>query len=98
MKNWHTDDEKSDKILEVDTWKPQFNSQRSSSSSFHTAHHYLASDNINENFTAYDSPSKRSTKALNKNLSSREGLSLSYLKSQKGKEEVASRIAEFAVK
>lgn len=72
LKNGHPDDEKSAKILEVDTWKPRFNSHRSSSS-FQTAHHYLSSDHNNENLMAYESPSKRSTKALiNQSLSSRE--------------------------
>lgn len=50
------DDEKSDKILEVDTWKPQFNSHHSSNS-FHTPNHYLTSNNN-------ESPSKRSTKGV----------------------------------
>ena len=95
LKNGHTDDEKyCDKILEVDTWKPHFNPQCSSSSSFHTAQHYLASDYNNDNM-AYDSPSKRSTKALNQtSFSSREVLSMSSFKSQKGKEEATLRTAE----
>ncbi|KAK7283661.1 hypothetical protein RIF29_13341 [Crotalaria pallida] len=79
LKNMLPDDEKSDKILEVDTWKPHLNSRHGSSSSFQTAHHFLAFD-FNENFMAYDSPSKRSSKALNPSLSSRK--------------EVASRTSE----
>ncbi|KAI4347512.1 hypothetical protein L6164_008322 [Bauhinia variegata] len=82
------DDEKSDKILEVDTWKPHLNSNRSSSS-FQTTHYYFAADKNNENFTSYDSPSKRSAKALNQSLSS-----LSALKFYKGKDGVATRTAE----
>ncbi|XP_019449625.1 PREDICTED: protein IQ-DOMAIN 14-like isoform X2 [Lupinus angustifolius] len=70
LKNMHQDDEKSDKILEVDTWKPHMNSDHGSSSSFQLAHHYIASDYNNENIMAYDSPSKRSSEALNPSLSS----------------------------
>ncbi|XP_061359894.1 protein IQ-DOMAIN 23-like [Gastrolobium bilobum] len=90
LKNGHTDDDRSDKILEVDTWKPHFNSHHSSSS-FQTAHYHLSSDyNNNENFMAYESPSKRSTKALNQGHSSREVLPINSLKFHKGKEEVSS--------
>ena len=79
------DDEKSDKILEVDTWKPHLKSQHSTSTSFQ--HHYSSSDYNNENFMVHESPSKRSSKAYNPSLSS--------MKHQKGKEEVASsRTAE----
>ncbi|KAG5100375.1 hypothetical protein JHK82_045427 [Glycine max] len=94
LKNGHLDDEKSDKILEVDTWKPHLNSHHSSGSSFQTSsHHYLSSD-YNENFVAYESPSKRSSKALNPSLSSREVLPFGSLKSHKGKEEAALRNVE----
>ncbi|XP_019452819.1 PREDICTED: protein IQ-DOMAIN 32-like isoform X1 [Lupinus angustifolius] len=96
LKNGHLDDEKSDKILEVDTWKPNFKSHHAGGSSFQTSQHYynLSSDynNNNKSFMAYESsPSKRSTKALNQSLSSREVLQLSSLKLNKGKEELASR-------
>jgi len=76
LKTCHLDDEKSDKILEVDTWKPHLNS-----------HHYLSSDyNNNENFVAYESPSKRS---------SREGvLPFGSLKLHRGKEEASLRNVE----
>ncbi|RDX68837.1 Protein IQ-DOMAIN 14, partial [Mucuna pruriens] len=84
LKKGHLDDEKSDKILEVDTWKPHLNSH----------HHYLSSDYTNENFVAYESPSKRSSKALNPSLSSREVLPLGSLKLHKGKEEAALRNIE----
>ncbi|CAL0328632.1 unnamed protein product [Lupinus luteus] len=69
-KNLHNDDEKSDKILEVDTWKPHLNSHRGSSSYFQTPNHYLHTHYNNENFMAYDSPSKHSSKTLNPSLSS----------------------------
>ncbi|KAG4939706.1 hypothetical protein GLYMA_16G196900v4 [Glycine max] len=95
LKNGHLDDEKSDKILEVDTWKPHLNSHHSSGSSFQTSsHHYLSSDYNNENFVAYESPSKRSSKALNPSLSSREVLPFGSLKSHKGKEEAALQNVE----
>ncbi|KAJ1433751.1 hypothetical protein SESBI_05898, partial [Sesbania bispinosa] len=86
LKNGHPDDDKSDKILEVDTWKPHLNS----------SHHYFSSDYNNENFMAYESPSKHSSsRAPNPSLSSREVLSIGSLKFHKGiKEEVASRTAE----
>lgn len=80
------DDEKSDKILEVDTWKPHLKSQHSTSTSFQ--HHYSSSDYNNENLMVQESPSKRSSKAYNPSLSS--------MKHQKGKEEevASSRTAE----
>ncbi|KAJ7969999.1 Protein IQ-DOMAIN 14 [Quillaja saponaria] len=86
IRNGPTDDEKSDKILEVDTWKPHVNTQPSNTA-FQTSH-YVAS-----NYKTYDSPSKYSTKTLNRipSLSSREALSLRF---PKGKDEVASRTAE----
>ncbi|XP_028797448.1 protein IQ-DOMAIN 14-like [Neltuma alba] len=88
LRNVRADDEKSDKILEVDTWKPHLRSHRSSSS-FHASQYYMASDYLNSEM-AYDSPSKSSAKALNQSLSS-----LSSLKIQKGKEVAsASRTAE----
>ncbi|XP_027363750.1 protein IQ-DOMAIN 14-like [Abrus precatorius] len=87
LRNGQLDDDKSDKILEVDTWKPHFKSHHSSNS-FQTAHYYLSSDYNNE------SPSKRSTKALNQSFSSREVLQLNSLRFHKGKEEAASRTAD----
>nr|XP_007152324.1 hypothetical protein PHAVU_004G120200g [Phaseolus vulgaris]ESW24318.1 hypothetical protein PHAVU_004G120200g [Phaseolus vulgaris] len=94
LKNGHLDDEKSDKILEVDTWKPHLNSHHSSGSSFQPAHHYLSSDYNNENFVAYESPSKRSSKTLYPSLSSREALPFGSLKLHKGKEEASLRNVE----
>ncbi|XP_058757111.1 protein IQ-DOMAIN 23-like [Vicia villosa] len=76
----HLDDEKSDKILEVDTWKPHLKSHHSTSTSFQ--HHHSSCDYNNENFTVHESPSKRSLKPHSS--------SLSYMKHQKDKEEVAS--------
>lgn len=89
LKNGRLDDEKSDKILEVDTWRPHFKSHHSSNS-FQTAHYYLSSNYNNENLMAHESPSKRSTKALNQ----REVLQLNSLKFHKGKEEATSRTAD----
>lgn len=82
----HLDDEKSDKILEVDTWKPHLNSHHSTSNSFHATNHYSSSNYNNDNFIAFESPSKRSSKTHNSILSS--------MKHHKGKEELASRTAE----
>ncbi|KAK7270838.1 hypothetical protein RJT34_26297 [Clitoria ternatea] len=83
LRKGHLDDEKSDKILEVDTWKPHLNS-----------HHHLSSGYNNENFVSNESPSKRSSKGLNTSLSSREVLPLGSMKFNKGREEAASRTAE----
>ncbi|CAJ1952672.1 unnamed protein product [Sphenostylis stenocarpa] len=94
LKNGHLDDEKSDKILEVDTWKPHLNSHHSSGSSFQPAHHYLSSDYYNENFVAHESPSKHSSKTLYPSLSSREFQPLGSLKLHKGKEEAPLRNVE----
>lgn len=93
LKNGHLDDEKSDKILEVDTWKPHLNSHHSSGS-FQPAHHYLSSDYNNDNFVVYESPSKRSSKSLYPSLSSREALPFGSLKLHKGKEEASLRNVE----
>ncbi|WJX71416.1 Protein of unknown function (DUF4005) [Trifolium repens] len=79
------DDEKSDKILEIDTWKPNLTSHHSTSTSFQ--HHYSSCDYNSENFMVHESPSKRLSKPHNPSLSS--------MKHHKGKEEVASsRTAE----
>ncbi|KAL1357538.1 hypothetical protein HN51_009430 [Arachis hypogaea] len=94
-KNGHIDDEKSDKILEVDTWKPHMNSHNNSSSSFKAPQHYFAPDYSDNFLMAYESPSKRSSKALNTSFSSREVLPLGSPRFHKGKEVVmASRTAE----
>ncbi|TKY45130.1 IQ-DOMAIN 14 [Spatholobus suberectus] len=94
LKNGNLDDEKSDKILEVDTWKPRLNTHHSSGTSVQTTNHFLSSDYNNENFVAYESPSKRSSKALNPRLSSREVLPLGSLRFHKGKEAAALRNVE----
>lgn len=57
MKNGHADDEKSDKILEVDTWKPNLKSQQSNRS-FQTPQHAFSSDFNKESFMTYNSPTK----------------------------------------
>ncbi|XP_059451169.1 protein IQ-DOMAIN 24-like [Corylus avellana] len=93
LKNVHADDEKSDKILEVDTWKPHLKSQQSNRSS-QTPQHVFSSDFNKESFMTYNSP----TKAPNPvpapaTQSSRELLSLNSL--SLGKDEAAAaRTAE----
>ncbi|MED6180911.1 IQ-domain [Stylosanthes scabra] len=95
VRNRHIDDEKSDKILEVDTWKPHMNSYNNSSSSFKAPQRYFAQDYNDNLLMTYESPSKRSSKALNPSHSSREVLPLGSPRFQKGKEAmISSRTAE----
>ncbi|XWS48409.1 hypothetical protein CRYUN_Cryun13aG0073900 [Craigia yunnanensis] len=79
LRHRNVDDEKSDKILEVDTWKPSLNSQQSNRN-FRASQHGSALD-YNQSFMAYDSLGKLSGKASNPipNQSSAEVLSLSSL-------------------
>ncbi|GLU21056.1 hypothetical protein SLE2022_372210 [Rubroshorea leprosula] len=58
----HGDDGKSDKILEVDTWKPHLTFQQSNRN-FKTSQHGLSSDYNNYSFMTFDSPRKFPTKA-----------------------------------
>ncbi|XVF09820.1 hypothetical protein REPUB_Repub07fG0129300 [Reevesia pubescens] len=90
LRHRHVDDEKSDKILEVDTWKP-----RLSNRNFRATQHGSALD-YNQSFTAYDSPRKLSGTASNPipNLFSEEVLSLSSLKYLGGKDETGLRTAD----
>ncbi|KAL4283700.1 hypothetical protein GQ457_16G025000 [Hibiscus cannabinus] len=83
----HADDEKSDKILEVDTWKPHLNSQQSLKN-FRPSQHFSTLD-YNQSFTAYDSPRKPYRKASNPipNVSSEEVFSLNSMKYPEGKDE-----------
>ena len=85
-------DEKSDKILEVDTWRPHLDPQRSTRS-FQLPRHVLASDYHNQSFATFDSPSKRSTKPPSPapNLSSLEVLSMSHLNYPIEKDEITLR-------
>ncbi|XP_059629313.1 protein IQ-DOMAIN 23-like [Cornus florida] len=71
------DDEKSDKILEVDTCKPLFNSVRSNKT-FQTPKPLSGWNNNDQGFTTFDSLSRKLTKPLERNpsLSSGEVLSL----------------------
>ncbi|XVF53658.1 hypothetical protein PTKIN_Ptkin05aG0116400 [Pterospermum kingtungense] len=94
LRHRHGDDEKSDKILEVDTWIPRLNSQQSNRN-FRASQHGSTLD-YNQNFMAYNSPRKASGKASNPipNLSSAEVLSLSSLKYPGGKDEAVLRTAE----
>ncbi|KAE8650451.1 protein IQ-DOMAIN 14 [Cucumis sativus] len=93
LKNIHAVDEKTDKILEVDTWKPHLKSQ-GNINSFKNSQ--MAPDFRNhQSFMTIDSPSKHSSKAANpvSSLSSGE-VSLSSLKFPVGKYEQAPRTAE----
>ncbi|XWS50577.1 hypothetical protein CRYUN_Cryun12cG0098600 [Craigia yunnanensis] len=94
LRHRHADDEKSDKILEVDTWKPRLNSQQSNRK-FKASQHGSALD-YNKSFMAFDSPRKLSGKASNPipNLSSAEVLSFSSLKYPGGKDEAVLRTAD----
>ncbi|GMP24389.1 hypothetical protein CsSME_00001670 [Camellia sinensis var. sinensis] len=56
------DDESSDKILEVDTWKPRLNSKIS-----RTAQHVTACNYNDQGLTIFDPLSRQSTKALKQN-------------------------------
>jgi hypothetical protein len=90
LRNGHADDEeKSDKILEVDTWKPHLKSQQSNRS-FQTPQHVFSSDFNKESFKTYNSPTKAPNPVPTQ--SSRELLSLSSL--TVGKDEAAVRTAE----
>ncbi|XP_050385949.1 protein IQ-DOMAIN 23-like [Argentina anserina] len=55
------DNEKVDKILEVDTWKPHLGSQRNARA-FQSAQHVMASENYSPLLMTFDSPSKHMTK------------------------------------
>ncbi|XWS61125.1 hypothetical protein CRYUN_Cryun07bG0098400 [Craigia yunnanensis] len=94
LRHRHVDDEKSDKILEVDTWKPRLNSQQSNMN-FRASQHGSALD-YNQSFMANDSPKKLSGKASNPipNLFSAEVFSLSSLKYPGGKDEAILRTAD----
>ncbi|EOY23117.1 hypothetical protein QUC31_008094 [Theobroma cacao] len=94
LRHGHVDDEKSDKILEVDTWKPHLNTQQSNRN-FRASQHGSAWD-YNHSFMTYDSPRKLSGKASNPlpNLTSAEVLALSSLKYPGGKDEAVLRTAD----
>ncbi|KAG8485948.1 hypothetical protein CXB51_020199 [Gossypium anomalum] len=90
----HADDEKSDKILEVDTWKPNLNCPPCNRN-FRTSQHGLALD-YNQSYMAYDSPRKQSGKGSNQipdNFSA-EVLPLSSLKHPVRKDEAILRTAD----
>uniref|UniRef100_A0A5B7A0M7 Putative IQ-domain 24 n=1 Tax=Davidia involucrata TaxID=16924 RepID=A0A5B7A0M7_DAVIN len=95
LKTGHVDDEKSDKILEVDTWKPHLNSQRSDRTP-QMSKHVSAWNYNNQGFTTLDSISRHSTKSHkpNPSLSSGEFLSLRSLKFPTEAEEVVVWTAE----
>lgn len=83
------DDERSSKILEVDTWKPHLNSQRSRET-YQSLHQAIESNYINQNAMVFESPSKYSSRAPNPvpSLSSEEILSLRSLQYPGGKGEM----------
>jgi hypothetical protein len=89
----NADDEKSDKILEVDTWKPHVKSQQSNRT-FHTSQHALASDHNNQSFMTFDSMSKLSKKEPNPMPSISSGEILQSLKLPLGNDEAVYRTAE----
>lgn len=89
------DDEKSDKILEVDTWKPHLN-PRQHNRVFRPSPHGFALDCNNHSYMTIDSPSKFSAKNMNPipSVSSGEVLSLSSLKVPVGKSDAALKTAD----
>ncbi|KAJ0098338.1 hypothetical protein Patl1_20081 [Pistacia atlantica] len=95
LRNGHADDEKSDKILEVDTWKPNL-TPKQNNRTFRNSQHVSASDNNNHSFMMIDSPSKLSTKTVNPvpSVTSGDVLSLSSVKFPVGKGEATLRTAE----
>ncbi|GKV04995.1 hypothetical protein SLEP1_g17064 [Rubroshorea leprosula] len=88
IRHGHGDDEKTDKILEVDTWKPRLNSQQSSRT-FRTYQHGLSADYNNYSFMTFDSPRKCPTKASSPipSFSSGDVLSFRSMKYPGGKDE-----------
>lgn len=95
QRHGHLDDEKNDKILEVDTWKPHLNSHQGSRT-FRTSQHSLAPEHKNHSFVTSDSPKKVATQALNSmpNVPHGEVYSLGSLKFSAGKNDVTSRTAD----
>ncbi|GAV72491.1 IQ domain-containing protein/DUF4005 domain-containing protein [Cephalotus follicularis] len=95
MRHRHADDERNDKILEVDTWKPHFNSQQNNRT-FRVSQHVLASDYNSQSYMLLDSPSKLSARVLDPipSVSSGEVLSLSSLKFPVRKDEAACTSAD----
>ncbi|KAJ4827225.1 hypothetical protein Tsubulata_034566 [Turnera subulata] len=93
LRNRQTDDEKSDKILEVDTWMPRVKSHQGNRG---MSQHVLPSDNSSQSFTALDSPSKLPRKMSNPmpSVPSEEGLPLNSLKLPLGKEETVCSTAD----
>ncbi|MBA0583763.1 hypothetical protein Gorai_014607 [Gossypium raimondii] len=90
----HADDAKSDKILEVDTWKPNLNCPPCNRN-FRTSQHGSAFD-YNQSYMAYGSPRKQSGKGSNQipdNFSA-EVLPLSSLKHPGRKDKAILRTAD----
>lgn len=80
------EDERSAKILEVDTWKPHFNNQGSIRSS---SNHAFDPDHMNKTFTPYDPQLKYASRPQNPlpSLSSEEVVSLRSLNFPNGRDE-----------
>ncbi|KAK4571702.1 hypothetical protein RGQ29_030211 [Quercus rubra] len=96
LRKGYADDEKCDKILEVDTWKPHLNSQESKRT-FQTSPNVFASDYNKESFMTYNSPSKHSTKAPNpipSQATPSSGGVLSFGSFKLGRDETALRTAD----
>ncbi|KAL5744546.1 hypothetical protein ACOSP7_027417 [Xanthoceras sorbifolium] len=92
----HADDEKGDKILEVDTWKPHLNSQQHSRM-YRSSQNGSSFDYNYNSLMTIDSPSKLSAKSLNpipSVSSSGEVLPLSSIKFPVGKGESPLRTAD----
>ncbi|XP_044468399.1 protein IQ-DOMAIN 23-like [Mangifera indica] len=95
LRNGHADDEKSAKILEVDTWKPHLTPHQHNRA-FRNSQYGCTSDYNNHSFMTIDSPSKLSTKTVNlvPSVTSGDVLSLSARKFPAGKGKESSRTAE----
>lgn len=78
-RNSRYEDESSAKILEVDTWKPHFNSQTNQGSITSSSNHAIDPDCTNKTFMPVDSPFKHSSRPPNPlpSLLSEEAVSLS---------------------
>ncbi|KAM7274289.1 hypothetical protein ACFE04_028953 [Oxalis oulophora] len=88
MRHRHADDERNDKILEVDTWKPQLNPQHNNRS-FRTTHNVFSSDYGQSPMSITSSPSKKSRNPIPSEVSSP-----SSVRASMRKEESASRTTQ----
>lgn len=95
LKNGYADDEKSDKILEVDTWKPHMNLKQGDKA-FHSSQHVSAWNHNEQICTPFDSLSRHSTKSQRSNPgpSPQDLLNLSSLKINQEVDQAAVWAAE----